>query len=118
MTNDKFLCYDVIFKSIKKLIIMTQRLKSWESPRRQGRNDKGKGGSARLRQIKKQMKLLRRKLKGETITKQTKIKSDQTDHFQNYDGSKIETKLKQKNNIKIAKKEGYKSPSFFLMNNK
>ncbi|MFM8306320.1 MAG: hypothetical protein ACKN87_04440 [Microcystis aeruginosa] len=25
------------------------RLKRWESPRRQGRNDKGKGGSARQR---------------------------------------------------------------------
>ncbi|TRV17946.1 MAG: hypothetical protein EWV40_18040 [Microcystis flos-aquae Mf_WU_F_19750830_S460] len=29
------------------------RLKRWESPRRQGRNDKGKGGSARQRQLKK-----------------------------------------------------------------
>ncbi|MBW4431523.1 MAG: hypothetical protein KME28_07290 [Pelatocladus maniniholoensis HA4357-MV3] len=39
------------------------RLKRWESPRRQGRNDKGKGGSARKRQIKKQQQMLRRKLK-------------------------------------------------------
>jgi hypothetical protein len=44
---------------------MTQRLKSWESPRRQGRNDKGKGGSARQRQLKKQQQMLRKKLKGE-----------------------------------------------------
>ncbi len=42
---------------------MTQRLKRWESPRRQGRNDKGKGGSARQRQLKKREKQLRKKLK-------------------------------------------------------
>lgn len=42
---------------------MTQRLKRWESPRRQGRNDKGKGGSARARQLKKQQQMLRKKLK-------------------------------------------------------
>jgi hypothetical protein len=42
---------------------MTQRLKRWESPRRQGRNDKGKGGAARARQLKKQQQMLRKKLK-------------------------------------------------------
>jgi ribosomal protein S19 len=42
---------------------MTQRLKRWESPRRQGRNDRGKGGSARARQLKKQTQMLRKKLK-------------------------------------------------------
>jgi hypothetical protein len=42
---------------------MTERLKRWESPRRQGRNDKGKGGSARARQLKKQQQMLRNKLK-------------------------------------------------------
>lgn len=42
---------------------MAQRLKSWESPRRQGRNDKGRGGSARKRQLKKQQQMLRLKLK-------------------------------------------------------
>ncbi len=42
---------------------MTQRLKRWESPRRRGRNDKGKGGSARQRQLKKQTQMLRKKLK-------------------------------------------------------
>ncbi|MBE9127247.1 MULTISPECIES: hypothetical protein [unclassified Coleofasciculus] len=42
---------------------MVQRLKRWESPRRQGRNDKGKGGSARRRQLKKQTQMLRKKLK-------------------------------------------------------
>jgi hypothetical protein len=39
------------------------RLKRWESPRREGRNDKGKGGSARKRQLKKQRQMLRQKLK-------------------------------------------------------
>jgi len=39
------------------------RLKRWESPRRQGRNDKGRGGSARKRQLKKQTQMLRQKLK-------------------------------------------------------
>lgn len=39
------------------------RLKSWESPRRQGRNDKGKGGSARKRQLKKRLQMLRNQLK-------------------------------------------------------
>lgn len=42
---------------------MSQRLKRWESPRREGRNSKGKGGSARQRQLKKQMQVLRKKLK-------------------------------------------------------
>ena len=39
------------------------RIKSWESPRRRGRNDKGKGGSARQRQLKKRNKMLKNKLK-------------------------------------------------------
>ena len=44
-------------------ITMTQRLKRWESPRKSGRNDKGKGGSARQRQRKKQLKQLKQTLK-------------------------------------------------------
>jgi hypothetical protein len=39
------------------------QLKRWESPRREGRNDKGKGGSARRRQLKKQRQMLRQRLK-------------------------------------------------------
>ena len=42
---------------------MNQRLKRWESPRSEGRNDKGKGGSARQRQKRKQFQMLRNKLK-------------------------------------------------------
>ncbi len=40
------------------------RMKRWESPRREGRNDKGRKSSARQRQIKKQTQALRLKLKG------------------------------------------------------
>ncbi|TVP61967.1 MAG: hypothetical protein EA343_12790 [Nodularia sp. (in: Bacteria)] len=39
------------------------QLKRWESPRREGRNDKGRGGSARTRQLKKQRQMLRQRLK-------------------------------------------------------
>ncbi|MDY7020023.1 MAG: hypothetical protein SWJ54_01510 [Cyanobacteriota bacterium] len=44
---------------------MAQYMKRWESPRKQGRNDKGKGGSARARQLKKRQQVLRNKLKSE-----------------------------------------------------
>ncbi|MBW4596859.1 MAG: hypothetical protein KME46_29200 [Brasilonema angustatum HA4187-MV1] len=39
------------------------RLKRWESPRQEGRNDKGRGGSARQRQLQKQHQMLRKRLK-------------------------------------------------------
>ncbi|MEM1369760.1 MAG: hypothetical protein AAGG02_17465 [Cyanobacteria bacterium P01_H01_bin.15] len=42
---------------------MQTRLKRWESPRYSGRNDKGKGGSARARQLKKRQQRLKQKLK-------------------------------------------------------
>ncbi|MGC8714922.1 MAG: hypothetical protein ACP5RH_21275 [Leptodesmis sp.] len=45
---------------------MAQRLKRWESPRREGRNDKGRGGSARQRQKRKQFQALRQKLKDQS----------------------------------------------------
>ena len=45
---------------------MSQRLKRWESPRKEGRNDKGKGGSARQRQLKKRTQMLRQKLKDQS----------------------------------------------------
>ncbi|MEM8602693.1 MAG: hypothetical protein AAGF24_02510 [Cyanobacteria bacterium P01_H01_bin.121] len=41
---------------------MAQYLKRWESPRREGRNRKGKGGSARKRQKVKQLKRLKQRL--------------------------------------------------------
>lgn len=39
------------------------RLKRWESPRREGRNDKGKGGIAKKKQWQKRLKMLKNKLK-------------------------------------------------------
>lgn len=42
---------------------MAQRLKRWETPRKGGRNDKGRGGSARQRQKAKQLKAMRTRLK-------------------------------------------------------
>jgi hypothetical protein len=49
------------------------RLKRWESPRREGRNDKGRGGYARQRQLKKQQQMLRKKLKeGNKLEKDNK----------------------------------------------
>ena len=39
------------------------RIKSWESPRKRGRNKKGKQASARLRQIKKRNKMIKNRLK-------------------------------------------------------
>ncbi|MBE9078058.1 hypothetical protein IQ241_12275 [Romeria aff. gracilis LEGE 07310] len=41
---------------------MTQRLKRWESPRREGRNHKGRGGTAKQRQYVKRQKLWRQRL--------------------------------------------------------
>lgn len=41
---------------------MAQRLKSWESPRHEGRNHKGRGGSAKQRQYMKRQKQLRKRL--------------------------------------------------------
>ncbi len=52
---------------------MQQRLKSWESPRRQGRNNKGKGGAARQRQLRKQTQMLRKKLKENNERKEVKL---------------------------------------------
>lgn len=44
---------------------MTQQLKRWESPRKPGRNQKGRGGSARQRQLKKQHKRFLKQLKAQ-----------------------------------------------------
>lgn len=41
---------------------MGRQLKRWESPRREGRNVKGRGGSARQRQRKKQFQAMRQRL--------------------------------------------------------
>jgi hypothetical protein len=41
---------------------MAQQLKRWESPRHEGRNHKGRGGSAKARQYMKRQKRLRKRL--------------------------------------------------------
>jgi hypothetical protein len=51
------------------------RMKRWESPRREGRNHKGKKNSARQRQIKKQTQVWRKKLKGDDGQQNTPPKS-------------------------------------------
>ena len=43
---------------------MAQHLKRWESPRKQSRNQKGRGGSARQRQLHKRHQTLRKRLEG------------------------------------------------------
>ncbi|MDZ8241145.1 MAG: hypothetical protein RMZ69_28980 [Nostoc sp. ChiQUE01a] len=48
------------------------RLKRWESPRKEGRNDKSRGGSARKRQLKKQRQMLRQRLKEGNKTNENK----------------------------------------------
>jgi hypothetical protein len=56
---------------------MARQLKRWESPRKEGRNDKGRGGSARQRQRKKQFQALRKKLKEQTDTTDTQNNKNQ-----------------------------------------
>lgn len=48
------------------------RMKRWESPRREGRNDKGRGGTARQKQLRKQTQMLRKKLQDGTQPKNEK----------------------------------------------
>ena len=67
------------------------RLKRWESPRREGRNNKGKGGSARQRQLKKKQQMLRRKLTEDNINGKYK-KSDS----RKQDNTKNQTKRGRK----------------------
>ena len=55
---------------------MVERLKRWESPRKRGRNDKGKGGTARARQLRKREQMLRQKLKHNSEGKPTKTNQE------------------------------------------
>ncbi|MEM8722797.1 MAG: hypothetical protein AAGE84_26505 [Cyanobacteria bacterium P01_G01_bin.39] len=56
---------------------MVERLKRWESPRKRGRNDKGKGGSARARQLRKREQMLRQKLKQQSVEKSKKLNREE-----------------------------------------
>ena len=60
---------------------MVERLKRWESPRKRGRNDKGKGGSARARQLRKREQMLRQKLKTPTERKPEKLKREEREYI-------------------------------------
>lgn len=55
---------------------MVERLKRWESPRKRGRNDQGKGGSARARQLRKREQMLRQKLKREEPPKSARPQNE------------------------------------------
>ncbi|MGG6237934.1 hypothetical protein ACQ4N7_04785 [Nodosilinea sp. AN01ver1] len=50
---------------------MAQHLKRWESPRKSGRNDKGRGGTARQRQLQKRQQTLRQRLSDRSQQKPT-----------------------------------------------
>jgi hypothetical protein len=52
-------------------------LKRWESPRKTGRNDKGRGGSARQRQLRKREKRLRQHLKSDSANDSPKSNNPQ-----------------------------------------
>jgi hypothetical protein len=58
---------------------MAQQLKRWESPRRSGRNHKGRGGSARHRQRQQQLKLWRKRLQGEGMGSEGRSKARQAE---------------------------------------
>lgn len=60
---------------------MVERLKSWESPRKRGRNDKGKGGSARARQLRKREQMLRQKLKTSAKRKSEQLKREEREYI-------------------------------------
>jgi hypothetical protein len=66
-------------------IAMAQRLKRWESPRKEGRNDKGRGGSARQRQKAKQFRRLK-----QTLIEMGKAK-DRAKEKRNAQGSQSKT---------------------------
>lgn len=74
------LCNIEVVQTIKNM-----RLKSWESPRSEGRNSKGKGGSARARQLKKQQQTLRKQLKV-----QHDRPNQQHNHQQNHQGKETD----------------------------
>jgi len=72
----------IIEKNIQITTNMAQRLKSWESPRKQGRNKKGKGGSARQRQLKKRQQMLRKKLKDSPEAKKQDKQNDKREEVE------------------------------------
>jgi hypothetical protein len=56
---------------------MAQHLKRWEFPRRKGRNDKGRGGAARQRQLAKRNQVLRKRLKDSNSAQDQKTRDNE-----------------------------------------
>ncbi|MGL5831953.1 MAG: hypothetical protein ACRC1Z_01825 [Waterburya sp.] len=77
---------------------MVQRLKRWESPRKQGRNDKGKGGTARARQLRKREQMLRQKLKTR-IDDISRVESNDTENKGSSKPKQLEHKKHQEREI-------------------
>jgi hypothetical protein len=80
---------------------MVQRLKRWESPRKQGRNDKGKGGTARARQLRKREQMLRQKLKTriDDVKDIKSVESNDTKHQGSSKPKQLEHKKHQEREI-------------------
>jgi hypothetical protein len=80
---------------------MVQRLKRWESPRKQGRNDKGKGGTARARQLRKREQMLRQKLKTriDDVKDIKSVESNDTKHKSSSKPKQLEHKKHQEREI-------------------
>lgn len=72
--------------------IMAQQLKRWESPRSQGRNAKGRGGAARMRQRRKQQQVLRQQLKAQTESQPNTVSEKSISHSQVNKAKKIKRK--------------------------
>jgi hypothetical protein len=66
MTTDQFALLVSTYLTSNNHKVITMRLKRWESPRKEGRNNKGRGGSARQRQLKKRQQMLRKRLKDDS----------------------------------------------------
>lgn len=79
---------------------MAQQLKRWESPRKQGRNQKGRGGSARKRQLKKRHKQFLKQLKAQTRANATLS----SDNLNAHSSPKFPVKSKPKSQVQILRK--------------
>ncbi|BAQ63265.1 hypothetical protein [Geminocystis sp. NIES-3709] len=87
------------------------RLKRWESPRREGRNDKGKGGTAKKKQWQKRLKMLKNKLKN---TKEGEVKYFSFFMFINC----LDNVKKPERAIKFMSENGDSLLAFFQLKNK
>ncbi|MEX0268156.1 hypothetical protein AB3R30_03350 [Leptolyngbyaceae cyanobacterium UHCC 1019] len=82
---------------------MARQLKRWESPRKEGRNDKGRGGSARQRQRKKQFQALRKKLKEQTDSQDNKNQKNKNQKNKNGEANRFPFLLATINQTRSAR---------------